>query len=386
MAELTRREFKRILLIKLSALGDVVHTFALLNALRRRYPDARIDWLSKPSTAELIRHQPAVTNALVYGENHTEAPRYNLEGVLHWLNLMTDGRFLGLLRQLRSARYDLVVDVHGQMRTAFVTLVTGAPVRIGFGKPRPEVWQPAGAKLPAGTIQRAWKGAREGAWHAYTHHIPLDTLDLHAIDRYLKVGDLLGFRGEPADIAFRIPQSAEDRVIALLASAGVRPEQPLVVIAPAALWETKRWRPEGFAEVAHHCIGRGHTVVIAGSPAERGECATLAAAAPGAVDVSGQTSVVELAALLKKAAVCLTNDSGPMHIAAAMGRPVVSMFGPTNPTWVGPYGQPEAVVRAGTACSPCYLRDYQRCGFDHACMRNIRAADVAERIEAALAH
>ncbi len=381
---LAQRDFKRILLIKLSAVGDVVHTIALLNALRRRYRDARIDWLLKPSLAELIRVHPGVSNVLVYGENHTEAPRYNWDGVKHWLWLMQDQRFLGMLRGLRRARYDLVIDVHCQMRTAFLGLVTGAPVRIGFGKPQSEVWQAAGKSLPAGTIERSWKGAREGSWMAYTHHIPLPTLDVHAIDRYLSVGQMLGIAEAPADFRLSLPQVAIARVDALLQASGIAPEVAPIVLAPAALWETKRWRAEGFSEVARHFVMAGRPVVLIGSKDERAECAAIAAAAPGTIDLAGQTTLVELAALLRRAALCLTNDSGPMHMAVAFDRPVISVFGPTNPRWIGPYHRDDAVLRSGRACSPCNLRKLDRCPHEHACMTEVTSAQVIDRMEALL--
>src|ERR1700678_10611 len=101
---LADRTFERILLIKLSAIGDVIHTIPLLHALRRRYPKARIDWLSKPTPSEFIRVLPAVDNVLVYGEHHTEVPQYNWDGVTHFLGLIRDHRFVSMLRKLRAAR------------------------------------------------------------------------------------------------------------------------------------------------------------------------------------------------------------------------------------------------------------------------------------------
>src|SRR5208337_1560646 len=163
------KTFERILLIKLSAIGDVLHTIPLLNALRRHYPAARIDWLSKPTPAEFIRVLPGVDEVLVYGENQTEVPQYNWDGFTHFVRLIRDHRFVAMLSRLRAARYDLVIDMQGQLRSGFVSMVTGAPVRIGFDRPRKEVWEAEGRKLPPGTIERAWKGAREGSWMAYTH-------------------------------------------------------------------------------------------------------------------------------------------------------------------------------------------------------------------------
>ena len=381
---LADRNFERILLIKLSAVGDVIHAIPVLNALRRRYPNSRIDWLLKPSVAVLIRNHPAVSNVLVYGENQSEVPQYNWDGVTHFMRQLRDPKFLGLLRQLRSAKYDLVIDLQGQLKSAFATLIAGAPVRIGFDRPREEVFEPYGKTLPEGTIKRAWKGAREGSWRAYTDPIRLETLDIHAIDRYMRVGRLLGFDARPPDFSFPIPREAVQRVDQLLEAQGIGTSVRPIVMCPAALWETKRWRAEGFAAVARHFVAAGRPVVVTGSKVEREECQAVAAAAPGAIDLAGQTSLVELAALIRRSGICLTNDSGPMHLTAALGRMVLSIFGPTHPAWVGPYGRKDSVLRADLSCSPCYLRSLARCPHDHACMRQIEPSAVIARMEVML--
>ncbi len=382
---LANKTFERILLIKLSAIGDVLHTIPLLNALRRHYPAARIDWLSKPTPAEFIRVLPGVDEVLVYGENQTEVPQYNWDGFTHFVRLIRDHRFLAMLSRLRAARYDLVIDMQGQLRSGFVSMVTGAPVRIGFDRPRKEVWEVEGRALPPGAINRAWKGAREGSWRAYTHHVRLPTLAMHAVDRYLLVGDLLGFEREAPDFSIPIQAQAERRVDALLREHVGAMAKPPIVMTPAALWETKRWQPEGFAAVARHFLAQGYPVLLAGAANEAEECRRIAAAAPGAVVLAGLTSLTELAALIRRSAIAVTNDSGPLHLTTALGQAVAAMFGPTNPVWVGPYQRPDAVVSAGLACSPCHLRDLARCPHDHACMRGITPDRVISAVEAQLA-
>ena len=382
---LADRSFERILLIKLSSIGDVIHTIPLLNALRRRYPAARIDWLSKPTPAEFIRDLPALDEVLLYGENQTEAPQYKWDGVAHFARLIRDHRFLATLSRLRAARYDLVIDMQGQLKSGFVSMVTGAPVRIGFDRPRKKVWKAEALTLPPGAMKRSWKGAREGSWLAYTHHVRLPTLAIHAIDRYLLVGNLLGFEPETADFSIPVRAQAEARVDALLREHVGAMSRPPIVIAPGSLWETKRWRPEGFAAVARHFVARGYPVLIDGAANQREECRWIAAQAPGAVALAGLTSLAELAALIRRSAMVLTNDSGPLHLATALGRPMVAIFGPTNPVWFGPYRRPDALVRAGVACSPCNLRDMARCPYDHACMASITPERVIEAMEGRLA-
>jgi heptosyltransferase-1 len=383
---LADKTFERILLIKLSAIGDVIHTIPLLHALRRRYPRARIDWLSKPTPSEFVRALPAVDNVLVYGEHHTEVPRYAWDGITHFAGLIRDRRFVSMLTKLRAARYDLVIDVQGQLKSGFVAMVTGAKIRVGFERPRKALWEAEGRVLPPDTIKRAWKGAREGAWLAYTHPVRLPTLAIHAVDRYLLIGDLLGIeRGEP-DFSIPIPSEAERRIDELIRGGQIsEPNKPPILMTPASLWETKRWQAEGYAAVARHFLAQGHPVLIAGAPNEVEECQRIADAAPGAVMMAGKTTLLELAALIRRSAIVVTNDSAPMHLTRALGKDEVAIFGPTNPVWVGPYGRPAEILSAGVACSPCYLRDMARCGHDHACMRGIKPEGVIRAVESQLA-
>ena len=382
---LADRTFERILLIKLSAIGDVIQTIPLLHALRRRYPNARIDWLSKPTPSEFVSALPAVDNVVVYGEHHTEAPRHRWDGVIQFVRLIRDHRFISMLTKLRAARYDLVIDMQGQMRSGFVTMVTGAQVRVGFERPRKALWEAAGRSLPPGTIERSWKGAREGAWLAYTHTVRLPTLAIHAVDRYLLVGDLLGIARAEPDFSIPISGEAERRIDELIRDQIGETSKPPIVMTPAALWETKRWQAEGYAAVARHFLTQGHPVLLAGAPNEVDECQQIADAAPGAIVLAGKTTLLELAALIRRSAIVVTNDSGPMHLTRALGKSEVTIFGPTNPVWVGPYGRPDEILSAGVSCSPCYLRDMARCRHGHACMREVTPERVIRAIELQLA-
>jgi lipopolysaccharide heptosyltransferase I len=369
-ADLTRDDFRKILLIKLSAVGDVVHTIPVLNKLRRRYPTAQLDWLVTPAIAELLRHHPAITNVIEFEREAWSKP---------W-RLTPFASYARLAAKLRAAAYDLVVDMHGQFRTAALTLATGAPARIGFDRPRANVWDASPRKFPEQARKHAWQGAREGSWVAYTHHIRVPTLDLHAVDRYLNVGPILGLDREPADFFFPIPQPAISHVDALLNEHGAG-RAGIVVMAPGTIWETKRWGSDKFAKVAGHFLSRGFAVILIGSQRERAVCEEVAALAPGAVDLAGMTTLSELAALICRSAISITNDSGPMHLAVALDRPVVSIFGPTDPIWIGPYRRASAVLQADLECSPCYLRRLKDCHHDHACMGGVSPVAVIERAE-----
>lgn len=372
-ADLRHRNFGKILLIKLSAVGDVIHTIPVLNKLRRRYPAAQLDWLVTPAIGELLSHHPAISNIIKFDRGDWAA-LWRLTPLVGYARLAA---------KLRRAGYDLAVDMHGQFRTAVFTLATGAPVRIGFDRPRAGVWEASPRQFSEQARKHAWQGAREGSWLAYTHHIPVPTLDLHAVDRYLNVGPLLGLDDGPADFSFPIPRAATSRIEALMDQYGAA-HNKLAVLAPGTIWETKEWRSDGFAEVARHFLQRGFTVTLTGAARERAVCAEVARLAPGVINLAGETTLTELAALIRRSTICVTNDSGPMHLAVAVDRPVVSIFGPTDPIWIGPYGRADAVLQAQIPCSPCYLRQLSRCRHDHACMREVSAAAVIERAESIL--
>jgi heptosyltransferase-1 len=371
---LVSRDFRRILLIKPSAVGDVIHTLPVLAKLRTRYPAARIDWLLTPAVAELVGSHPALSNVVLFDRKRFARA---------WWRRNTARGLAELVTDLRRPRYDLVVDLQGQFRSALLTLATGSPVRIGFDRPRPRAVR-ASRRLVAGAYRHGWTGAREGAWLAYTHRIPIPMLDVHAVDRYLWLGRLLGFDDGPPEFHVPTTAGAESRIAQLVEGRGLL-GKPLAVLAPGTLWQTKHWRIEGFAEVARWLHRGGRAVVFAGAAAERDRCRAVAAFCPQAWDLSGQTTLSDLASLFRRAEVCVTNDSGSMHLAVALGRPVVSVFGPTDPVWTGPYDRQDAVVRAAVLCAPCYLRRLSACPREHACMTQVSGAEVIAQVERALA-
>jgi len=352
-------EFSRILLIKFSGLGDVVHTLPVVVKLRARYPRARIDWLITPENAEIVRCHPALSNVVLFARRD-----FSKRG-RRWRALLA---FLHLLKQIRRAKYDLVIDLHAQARSAFFAVASGARVRIGFDRPVRNV--------PI----HGWRGAREGSWIAYTHRIPIPTLDVHAIDRYLWLGRLLGFDDDPPDVTIHLPSQTARDVQRLLEQHDIPASRALAVLVPGTIWETKRWTIEGFGAVARRFLHEGFAVALAGTEGDQARCRQIAAAAPGACDLSGKTTPAELAALIQRAQVCVTNDSGAMHVAVSLGKPMVSVFGPTNPIRVGPYHQPESVVRVDLPCSPCNYRWLSQCPFDHACMKQVTSAMLIERV------
>ena len=302
---------RRLLLIKPSSLGDIVHALPAFDALRRQFPDAEFSWLVKAQWADLLRRVDGLDRIWPVGQGLTE-----------WMSKI--GR-------LRAYGFDLVVDLQGLFRSGAAAWLTGCALRIGLAN------------------------AREGSALCYTHRVPVPTPEMHAVDRYLLVARALGCPASPP--AYHLTPLAEDLQIVhtLLTEVGVSVNAKWVVMQVSARWPTKRWPLESFATVARALVREGIQVVLIGSTEEQEEARQVAQAS-GAKSLAGRTSLAVLPALLQASACLVTNDSGPMHVAVAMGTPVVALFGPTSEVRTGPYGPSHRVLSRPIPCRPCLSR------------------------------
>ncbi len=341
-------DYRRILFIKPSSLGDVVHAMPTAAALRRLFPQAFIMWLVKRQWAGIVER--------VEGVDEVCAVEPGLAG---WLSQVP---------RLRAQGFDLAVDLQGLFRSGGMAWLSGCATRIGFAN------------------------AREGSPWFYTHRVPVPTTEMHAVDRNLLVAQALGAppRGEPE---FRFRPLSDDRslVADLLSRQGVPAGAPWIAMNVSARWATKRWPRGCFAEVADRLQQEGMgRVVLIGGPDERADTEAvkhLMRTAPA--DLTGQTEPGLLPALLQAASLLITNDSGPMHVAAAVGTPVVALFGPTSPVRTGPYGTRHRVLTSGVPCSPCFDRQCRnRVRLE--CLTSLSPAmvldAVRERLAVRLAH
>jgi lipopolysaccharide heptosyltransferase I len=324
----------KILIIKPSALGDVVHSLPFLNALRERFPAAGIHWLVFRSFEPLLRDHPMISRLWVVDK---EAWKRISSLRQSWKDLRR------LLTGLREERFDLVVDLQGLLRSGFLCGATRAPLRLGFLE------------------------GREGSPLFYTHRVRGGT-DCHAIERYLKVA---GSLGAPTDrIDYRL--SAASHGSRLLD--GLPPVY--VVMAPSAGGEAKRWPVENFGRLAAELPWP--SLVISGK-SDAALVEQVAAASRGrALSLAGRTTLGEMTEVIRRAKAFISNDTGPMHIAAALGVPVFAVFGPTSPLRTGPHGPGHTVITAGLSCSPCFRR--KKCSH-WVCMERISVRQVLSAIE-----
>lgn len=335
----------RILIVKPSSFGDIVMALPALALLRRRHPDAEIGWFVNTEFAALLEGHPMLARVHQWDRGRRRSA---------WGLARGAGALGPVLREVRECGYDVAYDFQGLFRSGWVTRRSGAPVRVGF------------------------RNGRELSPLFYTDRRDTPESAVHAVDRYRRLVD--PDSADQVEFPLAIDEAARDAARSLLAELGLGAGERFVAVNPGARWQSKRWPPERFGEVAAWIHDRaGLRSVCVGSAAFRNAARGVAAAGGEAVlDATGRTSLKELAAVLQDAVFVLSNDSGPMHLAVAAGTPVVALFGPTDPARIGPYGPGHEVVQAQVECAPCSKRD---CPEKPPCMAILGVKQVARACE-----
>lgn len=298
---------QRMLIIKPSALGDVATTLPLLCDLRRLFPHSRIDWLIDPALADLVRGHDAL-NELIY---------FDRRKIAGWLTHGTSRSNLrALMRTVKDNQYDMVFDAQGLLRSALLARVSGAAVRVGFAD------------------------AREGARFLYTHHSRISRQRELAVVRMRSLATVIGSQSQCVE--FRMPvQAAALAKIKTIVPA----DRPVAAVIPGARWDAKRWSEQGYSRIVRHLADFGMRVLVLGAPGEKDLCRQVVEQSDvEAINLAGNTNLAELIAAISLCRIVIGNDSGPLHVAAALGRLLVGLYGPTDPASVGPYGQLEHVL------------------------------------------
>ena len=316
---------RRVCLIKPSSLGDIAHAFPLLASLRRHWPDAELAWVVNRGLRSLVEGQPHVDAVIPFDR---AAVRFRPGAV---------GPLARFVADLRRRRFDVTIDLQGLLRSGLMTAATGAPVRVGL------------------------RSAREGAGAFYNHAVDDRGEAVHAVDRLLRVASAFGAPVDGLDPA--VACAPADR-LRMLAELGRLP-RPWVALNIGARWLTKRWPPGHFAAIARRAREQwGAGIVLVGAPEDRPLVDELLAAlgpdAPGVLDLCGRTTLPELAALAREVDLFVSNDTGPLHLAAAAGARTVGIYTCTSPERTGPYGPLAAVARSCVWCAPSFVRTCPR--------------------------
>jgi len=341
MHEIDPAEIGSILVREVNWVGDAILTLPALAALRRRFPTASVSVLGRPWVAGLFADQPAVSRVISY---QSDASHRGLSG--RW----------ALAQELRRQRFDLAVLFPNSLDAALTLWLAGIPRRVG---------------IPA-----------EGRRLLLTHPVRVTSnpMERHQVFTYLAVVRSLGADGDPTP---RLAVGSEATQVAdrLLAASGVDPGARCLAVNPGSVYgSAKRWPAERFAEAADVLADRwGARVLLVGSSKENAVLEAVARAMRHEpIRLGGRTDLRALAAVLRRSRLVLTNDTGTMHVAAAVGAPVVAVFGPTDAETTGPCGSRARVVRESVACSPCLLRE---CPIDHRCMTRVTVAQVVQAAE-----
>jgi heptosyltransferase III len=330
---------KRILLIKLRYIGDVVLATPLLPLLARRFPSATLTFLVNSGTEEVLHGNPFLHRVMVL-------PRKG------WKDQMAFYRFL------RQERFDGVLDLSDGDRSALLSVVSGAPLRIGYN--------------------------RDGRWRGklYTHVLPSAYGSMHMIDYHAQVVSFLGISepvGQPEIYLRPEDEEAAGRLVRKVNPDG----RPLVLLHPSARYVFKAWPVERFAALADRLQELGMVVAIIGHQREWDlgrRLSDLSRSKP--TNIMGMTQVLQLAGMMKSSALFIGNDGGPMHMAAAVGCPVLGLFGPSEPRVWGPRGRHVSVIYKGLDCRECFYPGCQR--GEESCMKRITVEEVFENAKALL--
>lgn len=342
----------KILILKPSSLGDVIHALPVLRLLKRHLPQSRIHWWLDVNLVPLLEHDPDLDGIYAFERKRWAAPR-------HWPEILSS------IRAMREQRFDLAIDLQGLARSSMFAWLANATTTVGLDNLR--------------------EGGREGARSMYDLTPPRAPAQAHAVDRYMAVLPLLRV---PVDWDFEWlparPQAAR-RVRQTWAPESERTRW--IVLLPGGRWDNKRWPLRYFVELAKRLGGIPESkLVVLGSKAERPLGEAIAAAAPArCLNLAGATSLDEMIEWIRLSRLTITNDTGPMHVAAALRRPVIALFGPTSPWNTGPYRQLENVIQdANLPCVPCLK---SKCAYREplACLHAIKPDLVFEKARQELA-
>lgn len=351
---------KRVLIIRLSAIGDVIHALPLASALKDAYPHLEISWLVEEIPADVVSGNPDMERTIVVPRSRWKKGRMHSPSV--WKEYL---EFLGLLR---SHRFDLTIDLQGYAKSALFALATGAKYRVG------------------------WWRMRDGA-NLVSRPLPRRAESVHRVDWFLDVARALGVENPCVRSPIFIPDDARASVQEKLKQSGFEPGARYAVINQAAGNPPRRWGLRRFAALTARVAERyGLPSALVGTQAEAADCEEIVRLVtanmrergitdiPVPVNLAGRTDLKELAALLDGCSVHISGDTGSTHLAAALGIPVVAFYGSTDPAHAGPWNQSDHVLARKDLCSPnCTIR---QCAYGSTGSPSLGASESAEFVGA----
>ncbi|MCX7781640.1 MAG: lipopolysaccharide heptosyltransferase I [Negativicutes bacterium] len=332
--------YKNILIIKLSAIGDVIHALPVSRALKQCMPDAKITWIVEKPAFDLLTNNPDIDEIILF-----DKPKFK-----SWQSAIAHAP--DFVKMLRAHHFDLVLDLQGLFKSAAIAWATGARHRYGYSNMRELSY----------LVSRPVCGE-----HAQGH----------VVERYLDVVRGLGCRVQQPEFVINITADEAAAAQRKAEEAGLDFGRPYVVLAPGTNWQTKCWPARRFAALSDRLKADGLAAVIIGGPNERALAEEInSAAKTKPSDLVGKTTLKELAFIIKSAQAFVGGDTGTMHLAVAVGTPAVALFGPTDPGRNGPYWGKNKVMQVDRPCIKCWKRNCQ-----YICLDKIEVSTVFVAIE-----
>lgn len=332
---------KRILVVNVNWLGDVIFSAPIFKALKESYPEVRISCLAVPGVKEVLESIPDIDEIIVYDER---AHRWNLLAKL------------GLVWKLRRRHFDAAFLLHRSLTRALLVYFAGIPQRVGYDA--------------------------KGRGRFLTHRTePLDG-QVHRSGYYLNIIESYGIKVNDRQCQLKTSSEAEEDIKKILESKGIREDDHIIIINPGGNWNLKRWPPENFSRLISGLLERFNVkIIVSGAKKDVSFVKKINSLTSNeAINLTGKTNLKQLMALMKKADLVISGDSGPLHIANSVGTKVVGLFGPTKPKITGPKGSGRGyIIQKDVGCNrePCY---HLMCP-DNICMQSITVKEVLDIVE-----
>lgn len=321
---------EKVLVIKPSSLGDIIHSLPFLNALKETYPKLNIHWVVAKGFEELLEGHPLIEKVYLVDKERWKSLKLSY--------ILND--FNQLRKKLREQNYNYAVDLQGLLRSGIITWLSGAKVKVGF------------------------REARELSPLFYDLKVSA-SVDIHAVDRYLEVAKFLGAKVDSPK--YPLPEAETPPWLSKF--------EKYAVIIPSARWQSKQWPLPYYVEVINRLP---YKFMVTGSKADQSLAQKLEEYSKGkAISLAGKTTLRELISVFKGSLFVLTPDTGTMHLAVATGAKVIALFGPTDPKRTGPYGEGNIVLKSSLPCSPCFRKNC----VEQKCMRELTPEQVIEKIK-----
>ena len=326
------KSVERILIIKPSSMGDIIHALPVLATLRKCYPKAEITWIVKNKFSDLLSGNPDLTDIIPFDNNN----------------------FLQLISILRKRDFDVALDIQGLFRSGILAYFSKASHKIGFSK----------------------INSRELSYMFYNHRVIPPQKAVHVVDKNLSLLEPLGISEFTYD--FKIPISTQDLNFAKIFFASrklVPKKDKIIMLNLGAGWPTKRWPSEKFISLADKLTGHINAkIIMSWGPQEKEIIENIKSSENNRITIMPQSTIKQLAAIIKSCDLFVGSDTGPTHLAAALEVPVVGLYGPSDPERNGPYGTKNIIIQKDIPCASCWKRKCDTID----CMKNISIDEVFE--------